>query len=144
MLGVPDAYELPAVPGLGYLRPDPSTMRRFRAAYVSGPPPAGRTAARRTPGEPPEVVPFGLAEVPTSAEAEPHPDEQESLLDVAVRRLTGHGPAAHQVWLPPLDRPDTLDGLMSDLTVNPHLGLVSRRWRDLDGLVVPLGSVRCV
>ncbi len=141
VLGVPDAYELPAVPGLGYLKPDPSTMRRFRAAYVSGPPPAGRTAARRTPGEPPGVVPFGLAEVPASAEAEPRPDERESLLDLAVRRLTGHGPAAHQVWLPPLDRPDTLDGLMGDLTADPHLGLVSHRWRDLDGLVVPLGSV---
>jgi S-DNA-T family DNA segregation ATPase FtsK/SpoIIIE len=144
VLGVPDAYELPAVPGLGYLKSDPSTMRRFRAAYVSGPPPAGRTQARPTAGaEPPGVVPFGLAEVPSppSADAEAPSDGQESLLDVAVRRLTGHGPAARQVWLPPLDRPATLDGLMSDLTADAHLGLVSHRWRGLDGLVVPLGTV---
>ena len=38
VLGVPDAYELPADPGLGYLKPDPSTMLRFKSAYVSGPP----------------------------------------------------------------------------------------------------------
>ena len=48
VLGVPDAYELPADPGLGYLKPDPSTMLRFKAAYVSGPPAAGaRCAATR-------------------------------------------------------------------------------------------------
>ena len=46
VLGVPDAYELPAIPGLGYLKPDPSTMVRFKAAYVSGPP-SGRV--RRAP-----------------------------------------------------------------------------------------------
>src|SRR6185436_20740083 len=125
-LGVPDAYELPAVPGLGYLRSGPSTMRRFRAAYVSGPPPAGRTAARGAAGgEPPGVVPFGLAGVPPSAGAEAPSDGRESLLDLAVRRLTGHGPAAHQVWLPPLDRPETLDSLVGELSPDPHLGLAS-------------------
>ncbi|PWW53655.1 S-DNA-T family DNA segregation ATPase FtsK/SpoIIIE [Actinokineospora spheciospongiae] len=36
VLGVPDAYELPPVPGSGYLRADVSTMVRFKAAYVSG------------------------------------------------------------------------------------------------------------
>lgn len=38
VLGVPDAYELPPVPGVGYLKPDNSTLIRFRASYVSGPP----------------------------------------------------------------------------------------------------------
>ena len=54
VLGVPDAYELPPVPGLGFLKPDQSTLLRFKAAYVSGPPTArdartprgGRRAAR--------------------------------------------------------------------------------------------------
>ena len=36
VIGVGDAYELPAVPGLGFLRPDQSTLLRFKAAYVSG------------------------------------------------------------------------------------------------------------
>ena len=37
MLGVPDAYELPSVPGSGYLKFDTASMVRFKAAYVSGP-----------------------------------------------------------------------------------------------------------
>ena len=45
--------------------------------------------------------------------------DQESLLDIAVDHMVGHGPAAHQVWLPPLDVPDTLDQLMPDLAVGP-------------------------
>jgi DNA segregation ATPase FtsK/SpoIIIE, S-DNA-T family len=145
VLGVPDAYELPAVPGLGYLKSGPSTMLRFRAAYVSGPPP-GSPRARR-PEDPHEILPFQISEVhlPAADGAEPAAatpaDEQESLLDLAVRRLATHGPVAHQVWLPPLDRPDTLDGLVGELTHDAHLGLTSPRWRGLGGLVVPLGTV---
>ena len=67
--------------------------------------------------------------------------EVESLLDVAVSRMVGTGPAAHQVWLPPLDVPDTLDQLLPDLAEDPQLGLVSAQWRALGGLVVPLGTV---
>ena len=37
VLGVPDAYELPPAPGLGFLRTNQSTLLRFTAAYVSGP-----------------------------------------------------------------------------------------------------------
>jgi ESX secretion system protein EccC len=55
--------------------------------------------------------------------------------------MVGEGPAAHQVWLPPLDVPDTLDQLMGDLTDDPPLGLVSPGWRSVAGLVVPLGTV---
>ena len=55
--------------------------------------------------------------------------------------MTGLGPEAHQVWLPPLDVPDTLDELMPDLAPDPEIGLVSREWRALGGLTVPLGTV---
>ena len=65
-----------------------------------------------------------------------------SLLDVAVDRLVGHGPAAHQVWLPPLDVPDTLDELLPDLVEDPELGLVSPRVaRAAAASYVPLGIV---
>ncbi len=37
VLGVPDAYELPPVPGVGYLKFDTTSLLRFKAAYVSGP-----------------------------------------------------------------------------------------------------------
>ena len=50
VLGVPDAYELPPVPGLGYLKPDPTTLLKFKAAYVSGPPATARPRVRRDEG----------------------------------------------------------------------------------------------
>ena len=149
VLGVPDAYELPAVPGLGYLKPDQSTLLRFKAAYVSGPP-SGRARVRRDEGGHLQgILPFTISEVHTLESNEPEPevvpepqqDDQETLLDIAVQHMLGHGPAAHQVWLPPLDVPDTLDELMGDLTEDPELGLVSPQWRGLGGLVVPLGTV---
>ena len=68
--------------------------------------------------------------------------DQQSLLDLAVDHMVGHGPAAHQVWLPPLDVPDTLDELMPDLAVDPRAraGLAASGGA-LGGLVVPLGTV---
>ncbi len=150
VLGVPDAYELPAVPGLGYLKPDPTSMTRFKAAYVSGPP-SGRVRVHRDDGGYVHgILPFTISEVQalTVPDLEPEPvrlpepaESQETLLDVAVDRMEGHGPAAHQVWLPPLDVPDTLERLMGDLTDDPSLGLVSPGWRALGGLVIPLGTV---
>ena len=158
VLGVPDAYELPAVPGLGYLKPDPTSMVRFKAAYVSGPP-AGRARVERAEGgQVRGILPFTISEVVTTdPEPETTPDAPDtsaapagaaaesgtipSLLDVGVRRMLGHGSEAHQVWLPPLDVPDTLDELCGDLVTDPDLGLVSPRWRALGGLTVPLGTV---
>ncbi|WP_395695758.1 type VII secretion protein EccCa [Nocardioides sp.] len=150
VLGVPDAYELPADPGLGYLKPDPTTMLRFKAAYVSGPP-AGRARVRRDEGGHVQgILPFTISEVQQLDPAEvPEPEpvvaepagEQGTVLELAVGQMAGRGPAAHQVWLPPLDVPDTLDSLMPDLEEHPELGLVSPRWRRGGGLVVPLGTV---
>ena len=149
VLGVPDAYELPAVPGLGYLKPDPTTMQRFKAAYVSGPP-SGRAPVRRDEGGHVRgILPFTVASVrPLEQEPDtapepvtPQPVSDTSLLDLAVRRMAGRGPAAHQVWLPPLEEPDTLDGLFGDLVEDPALGLHSPSWRALGGLTVPLGTV---
>ena len=36
----------------------------------------------------------------------------KSLLDVVVDRLRGHGRPAHEVWLPPLDEPESVDVLL--------------------------------
>jgi S-DNA-T family DNA segregation ATPase FtsK/SpoIIIE len=103
---------------------------------VSGPP-AGRTRSvvRDDTGVVQGILPWTITEVrlPEQPEAdvvvdtgpEPRPastGEQETLLDVAVGRMDGTGPAAHQVWLPPLDVPDTLEELMADLSDDPDLG----------------------
>ncbi len=153
VLGVPDAYELPGVPGLGYLKPDPTVLTRFKAAYVSGPPATSRQRVRRDEGGHVQgILPFTISEVLALDVSEPEPEpepqpqprqpeSQESLLDVAVGQMVGRGTPAHQVWLPPLDVPDPLDDLMPDLVTDPHLGLVSPHYRNLGGLVVPLGTV---
>jgi DNA segregation ATPase FtsK/SpoIIIE, S-DNA-T family len=151
VLGVADAYELPSRPGVGLLKPDQSTLLRFEAAYVSGPAavPPGHAPTRDETAVAHGILPWTIAEVsvtPPDPPPEPEPTtlqagEPESLLEVAVARMAGAGPAAHQVWLPPLDVPDTLDALMADLAPDPQLGLVSRAWRALGGLTVPLGTL---
>ncbi|MEO8829104.1 type VII secretion protein EccCa [Lapillicoccus sp.] len=153
VIGVGDAYELPAVPGLGFLKPDQSSLWRFKAAYVSGPPKtrgpnaaAGSTTARREalafiPGEVVSRLQSEVIENAASGSGALAPQEKRSVFDLSVAAMTGHGPAAHQVWLPPLDVPDTFDQLLPDLAIDTELGLVSRAWRSRGPLRFPLGTV---
>lgn len=152
VLGVPDAYTLPPVPGTGYLKPDTTTMIQFRAAYVSGPPKTRRTGGGvgavtgtgrgRLESFTAAPVLGGVEELPATTEVLPsEPEETRATFDIAVQRMKGQGPPAHQVWLPPLEVPRTLDELMPDLTADPRLGLVSPGWRAAGTLTVPLGTV---
>ena len=169
VLGVPDAYTLPQQPGVGFLKSDTDTMTQFRAAYVSGPPKrrargiAGAAAGAdlaipatiemftaapaALPDAPDEPVqsdaPGAVTPQPGTPQAvKPQPaDDKRSTFELAVDRMSGYGPAAHQVWLPPLEASPTLDQLMPDLTVDPTLGLISPSWRAQGGLTVPLGIV---
>lgn len=150
VLGVPDAYTLPPLPGIGYLKPDTTSMIQFRASYVSGPPKGGRAAVRRAANQREvSIAPFTAAPVAIRDEAPAEvaapevilDQEKRSTFDIAVERMRGRGPAAHQVWLPPLVVPASFDQLMPDLVVDPALGLVSPTWRNAGDLVVPLGTV---
>ena len=109
-LGTLDAYELPNTPGAGFLRTAGGELIAFQAAFVSGPLPA--QTARRTGGMP-AVRPFctrPCGEVATAA----GPVPSGSLLDAVVGRLSGHGPPAHHVWLPPLSAAPALRDLLAD------------------------------
>lgn len=154
VLGVPDAYTLPQEPGVGYLKSDTETMTQFRAAYVSGPP---KTIMKHGKQEEEVVRDYSRDIALFTAGAQPldidedsddaavivpqGPAEERATIDIAVERMTGRGPLAHKVWLPPLKVPATLDHLMSDLAVDPKLGLISPTWRSRGGLTVPLGIV---
>jgi DNA segregation ATPase FtsK/SpoIIIE, S-DNA-T family len=153
---VPDAFELPSIPGSGYLKFDTSTMVRFKAAYVSGPyrpagiqsvgPATAVTGDRRAklfvpdyveipkePEKPREAAP--QAPKPESSPTEP------SDLDVIVNKLVGQGPPAHEVWLPPLDLPNSLDTLLPPLQPTEDRGLSPVGFFGNGRLQPPLGLI---
>jgi S-DNA-T family DNA segregation ATPase FtsK/SpoIIIE len=153
-IGVPDAFELPSIPGSGYLKFDTSTMVRFKAAYVSGPyRPAGIQAAgpaaavsgdRRAKLFVPDFV-----EIPKEPEKplepvveKPKEDSNEPTeLEVICGRLVGQGPPAHEVWLPPLDESPSLDTLLPPLSPTEDRGLSPVGFYGNSRLQVPLGLV---
>ncbi|MEV6963072.1 type VII secretion protein EccCa [Streptomyces sp. NPDC051207] len=153
-LGVPDAHELPNVPGSGFLKFGTDEMVRFKAAYVSGP---YRSGTRRAAlgGDPLPVdrrpVLFTAAEVPVqyAPVPRPRPDQDpevdealaDTVLDVVVRRLEAQGPPAHQVWLPPLDSPPSLDEVLPGLTAVEGRGFTQPGYEGAGRLIVPVGLV---
>jgi DNA segregation ATPase FtsK/SpoIIIE, S-DNA-T family len=157
VLGVPDAYELPSVPGSGYLKFDTASMERFKAAYVSGPYRAGRVVAAPSSGpmtldrrprlfgsDPVDLPQVGAAEPAAHHEVAAPPAEpttELSVLDVVVAKLRGQGPPAHEVWLPPLDQPPSLDQLLPPLSVTEGRGLSPVGFFGNGRLAVPVGIV---
>ncbi|GAA0603963.1 type VII secretion protein EccC [Kutzneria viridogrisea] len=145
VLGVADAHQLPPVPGSGFLRVDTETLIRFKAAYVSGElPPRGVAASGPAPMR--AVLPFTLAatEIPQQVRHEVAPAESgggESIMGTMVDRLTGKGPDAHQIWLPPLGDPPTLDHLLPPIGTDPERGLCPVGWGGNGRLTVPIGVV---
>ncbi len=154
VLGVADAYELPSVPGSGYLKFDVATLVRFKAAYVSGAyrrdtvaTGAGTMFARRPlpflsdPIDAPE--PSADEEI-AAPEPIPTPATQgleKSVLDVVVEKLQGRGVPAHEVWLPPLSESPSIDSMLPPLTTVAGRGLGPDGWGGNGRLVVPIGIV---
>ncbi len=135
-IGVTDAHHLPTAPGHGYLKTGTGALRRFRAAYVSGPYRSGEDGGGPALGGALGVRPFpaGYVPVPEAEQAPapepvPQPDEfgedeelSTTVLSVMVQRMSGQAARAHQVWLPPLDEPDPLDALTGELAVREFRG----------------------
>jgi S-DNA-T family DNA segregation ATPase FtsK/SpoIIIE len=156
-IGVPDAFELPSIPGSGYLKFDTSTMVRFKAAYVSGAyrpggmQPAGPSAPVTSDRRPRLFVPDYIEIPKEPAKPVGQPVEQKpegggggteiSELDVIVKRLIKQGPDAHEVWLPPLEKPSPLDDLLTPLQPTEDRGLTVPGHFFNGRLQVPLGIV---
>ncbi len=155
VLGVVDAYELPSIPGSAYLKIDTSTLIRLKAAFVSGALPP-----RRNDGGGPRrnttILQFGLEEVAgqlpqLAAGAEEGAEDGEfsegvvaqagGIADTLVARLIGKGPSGHQIWLPPLGAPPSVDQLLPPLGVDPARGLGPIGWPGNGRLTVPLAVV---
>jgi len=155
VLGVPDAYNLPNVPGGGYLKSDSGEIQRFQAAYVSGPYVGGGSQrevtqagvaggeidvkARPFTAHHVDFRPSDRLPVPSAAPDEPqehHGEDGEKLsnLDMLVSRIRGHGRPAHEIWLPPLDEPMTLDQL------NPR-SVLTGEYSPIATLRAPIGLI---
>ncbi|MFD0328766.1 type VII secretion protein EccCa [Streptacidiphilus monticola] len=150
-LGVPDAYHLPPVPGVGYLKFGTDVFAQFKAAYVSGPYRAGgvRQSSGRVRRAQPVLFTGRPVPLPVLPEVEEEPQVTarqddalvDTVLDVIVDRLEGQGPPAHQVWLPPLNEAPSLDALFGQVTPTAERGLTAPDYGALGRLMVPVGLV---
>ncbi|SDY59808.1 DNA segregation ATPase FtsK/SpoIIIE, S-DNA-T family [Saccharopolyspora shandongensis] len=135
VIGVANAYELPTEPGNGFLKIDTTNLVRFKGAYVSGPAPLPKVDAAAGEFEKAvqEVVPFvtharpvrQLTPVDDVAEVV-ETDAQSSSISLAeafIGRLAGAGPAARQVWLPPLAESPSLDSLLPSVLPGQFRGM---------------------
>lgn len=153
VLGVPDAYHLPSVPGSAFLKCDASEPIRFNACYVSGDYVKPRISARTgrvtqlgalapklftaTPVKKdpvPERVPLPHDVPETEPERASSGPTKTTLLDMVVSRLRGHGRPAHEVWLPPLDDSPAVNELLPESDWSSPQNLNGRLW-------MPMGVV---
>ncbi|GAA4844267.1 type VII secretion protein EccC [Saccharopolyspora rosea] len=154
VIGVPDAVDLPSTGGHGFLK-HPNGMDRFRAAFVSGrlhqtsgARPASQSVAVVTADKMPR--PF----IPDYVEKPPEPekpveaveekkdkDDGPTDFEVVIRKITGQAPQARQIWLPPLDVPPTLDGLLPPLQATDDRGYTAAGYANAGKLSAPVGLI---
>lgn len=130
VLGTLDAYQLPNTPGAGFLRSGSGELIRFQTAFVSGRLQADPPASVSTATAPSSVRLFSTrASGSVTAAGAVSPAPAPSVLQAVLDRLSGQGPPARQVWLPPLGPAPALDTLLRDTGSAPA------------GLTVPIGIV---
>jgi S-DNA-T family DNA segregation ATPase FtsK/SpoIIIE len=156
VLGVPDAYHLPSVPGSAFLKCDASEPLRFNTCYVSGEYVKPRAAVRVSRSshlgalapKPFTATPVKKDTAPAAPVAQRRADHDQqpasptkptkptktTLLDVVVGRLRGHGRPAHEVWLPPLDESPAVNQLLPGPQWDAPENVSGRLW-------MPMGVV---
>ncbi|GLY86603.1 type VII secretion protein EccCb [Actinoallomurus iriomotensis] len=141
VIGKPDAYHLPPVPGSAYLKVDTTIYDRFRAALVSAP----DMTPEEMPDDTPRTALFTAGAVsaePESASVAPASGDGERPTEMATAvtliRAAGASPA-HQVWLPPLDPKIPLGRLLPPPERDPRRGLQARGWTGAGLGAVPVG-----
>ena len=141
VIGTPDAYLLPSVPGMGFLKVDTEIYTQFRAALATSPhrEPADEEAVPAV-----DVLAFeagaagALAGARAGGRGEPSAQSGASTdLEVMVERLargTQDAPPVHQVWLPPLEPERALAEIATE---EPWWSAERAR----DGLELPVGML---
>ncbi|KIE25551.1 cell division protein FtsK [Streptomyces sp. MUSC 125] len=115
VLDTADAFNLPPIPGFGYLKVDTSAYERFKAGFVSGP--YCGPVERDTEDTGPLALPypaFNTLGQPEDApgDVEPtmrHRNPGPTVLSVMVDQLTNAAERTRSIWLPPLPKVISLD-----------------------------------
>ncbi|MBY8886977.1 type VII secretion protein EccCa [Streptomyces sp. PTM05] len=145
VIGTPDAYRLPPIPGSAYLKVTDSVLERFRVAHVSGVHQTDEQRELAAGPSPTDPVRFDLRLPPDPDERErerPKPMLQgPTEMQLIVQRLGTAGQLAHQVWLPPLPSALTLDDLTGPIGVNPDRGMSAEWWPHKGTLRFPVGVI---
>ncbi|HEV7465884.1 MAG TPA: type VII secretion protein EccCa [Candidatus Dormibacteraeota bacterium] len=142
VLGVPDAYHLPPLPGSAYLKVGTETFERFRAALVSAP---LRRRTEDAPARSTPLLPFTAAPVHSPGTGAPpaapgdEPVGEVTVMGAVVERLRYAAPPVHQVWLPPLEPLITLDQVLPGVALEGPAAAM--RWAGAGRLSAPLGLV---
>ncbi|MFB4193184.1 type VII secretion protein EccCa [Streptomyces carpaticus] len=153
VLDTPDAFQLPPIPGFGYLKVDTSAYDRFKAGYVSGPYQAPVRLEKSGDQDGPKALPYPAYNTLAESEAEPggEPAEQAgpaparrtvgpTLLSTVVDQLREAAPPVAQIWLPPLPAALPLDAVAGPLeAAGPATGLRFSRAPAGGPLRIPLG-----
>ena len=126
VIGVPDAFELPAIPGSGYLKVDTTYFERFKAAYVSGPYRPASTTPVKAPRRIQPVHVINPKEEPVKKVVETNTAlddlseaHRDTVLDVAVSLMADAAPATRQIWLDPLPDKMSLSDVNTRLANSP-------------------------
>lgn len=130
ILGVPDAYELPNQPGVGFLSTGAGSLQRFRASYVSGPMQnfnvehnRGRSVRLWTGWED-SGQQSGQAEQKTDARGTTLVD---AIVSASVQAAAQEQLRAHRIWLPPLPKSMSLNSLdLNQTSLVASVGIIDR------------------
>ncbi|MHB1597031.1 MAG: type VII secretion protein EccCa [Streptosporangiaceae bacterium] len=120
VLGSPDAYELPPIPGLGYLSVD-GEMTRFKAALCGTMPTLAKDAGGPAGGSASGLLqPLSLSStVPWQRPRASGPRVNDLAVLVDLARRAAPGPA-RQIWVAPLPGVLTLGGLAARFGSGPE------------------------
>jgi S-DNA-T family DNA segregation ATPase FtsK/SpoIIIE len=148
VLETTDAFQLPPLPGFGYLKVDTSVYQRFKAAFVSGPyrgPASGAPVAAGPLALPyPAFNTLAAPDVGTDPDADgtepvlPQRTLGPTVLGVLVERIRGAAEPVRRIWLPPLPPALALDAAAGPVEVGGRgLRLAGRS----GPLRVPMGTL---
>jgi S-DNA-T family DNA segregation ATPase FtsK/SpoIIIE len=140
VLGTPDAFYLPAFPGIGYFKVDTTIYKQFKTALITIP----ATTAATADDAPPmrrftatgKLIPLN-APAPTTHAVDSLQTEMDAVIARIHAQYHPHS-KVHQVWLPALDTKLTLGQVMAQSGITL---LAARHAAHMGPLQVPLGLI---